>query len=115
MLVRALNPRRSAEHWAIAAMAAMTFALGCASIPPESAQQVQADTATADRLYAALEADRLHLYIGLAVQVRNGTAYISALTFDPSVRDEATQIARNVPGVTKVVNEIEVNAGSAGH
>ncbi|MGB9331077.1 MAG: BON domain-containing protein [Steroidobacteraceae bacterium] len=49
---------------------------------------------------------------GLKVRVRDGAAYISALTFDPSVRDEAMEIARKVPGVAKVVNEIDVSAGS---
>ena len=113
--MKAFKPRVSADIWATAAMATMTFAFGCASTPPESPEQAQADAAIADRVYAALEADRLHLYIGLDVRVRYGAAYIMALTFDPSVRDAATEIARNVPGVTKVVNEIEVSAGSAGH
>jgi osmotically-inducible protein OsmY len=113
--VKPFKPRTSADTWAIAAMATMTFALGCASLPPESPEQAQADAATADRVYAALEADRLHFYIGLEVRVRYGAAYISALTSDPSVRDAATEIARHVPGVTKVVNEIEVTAGSGGY
>jgi osmotically-inducible protein OsmY len=52
---------------------------------------------------------------GLDVRVRHGAAHIGGLTFDASVRDEATQIARNVPGVTQVVNEIEVSAGSGGY
>jgi osmotically-inducible protein OsmY len=112
--VKPLKPRASADTWATAAVATVTFAVGCASAPPESPEQAQADAATADRVYAALEADRLHLYIGLEVRVRYGAAYINALTFDPSVRDDATEIARNVPGVVKVVNEIDVSAGSAG-
>jgi hypothetical protein len=109
-----LMPRASAGTSAAAAMVTITFAVGCATEPPESPEQAQVDAATAERVHAALEADRLHLYIGLEVQVRHGAAYISALTFDPSVRDEATEIARNVPGVAKVVNEIEVSAGSGG-
>ena len=96
-------------------MAAMTLALGCASTPPESPEQAQADAAIANRVYAALEADRLHFYIGLDVRVRYGAAYIGGLTFDASVRDEATEIALKVPGVTRVVNEIEVSAGSGGY
>lgn len=114
ILVKAIKPRASAEFLGTAAVAALSFALGCASQPPESAQQAQADAATAARVYAALEADRLHLYIGLDVRVRYGAAYIIALTFDPAVRDAATQIARNVPGVTRVVNEIELSPGSGG-
>jgi osmotically-inducible protein OsmY len=94
-------------------LATALCALGCASAPPESPQQVQADQATASRVFAALESDRMHLYIGLEVRVRAGVAYISALTFDPVVRDAATQIARSVPGVKRVVNQIEVSAGSA--
>lgn len=93
-------------------LAALAVAAACSSSPPRSAEQVQADAATAARVYAALEADRLHLYIGLDVRVRDGVTYISALTFDPAVRDAATAIARTVPGVTKVMNEIKVDAGA---
>jgi osmotically-inducible protein OsmY len=87
--------------------------LGCASGPPETPAQIQADHATARRVYAALEADPVHLYIGLDVHVRAGVAYVSALTFDPAVRDAATETARRVPGVSKVVNDIQVSAGAA--
>jgi osmotically-inducible protein OsmY len=95
------------------ATALCALAPGCVSVPPESAQQVRTDQATARRVYAALESDRMHLYIGLEVRVQAGVAYVSALTFDPAVRDAATQIVRSVPGVTRVVNQIEVSAGSA--
>jgi osmotically-inducible protein OsmY len=94
-------------------LATALIVAGCVATPPESPQQLQADQATASRVQAALESDPMHLYIGLYVRVHAGVAYISALTFDPSVRDAATQIARNVPGVTRVVNNIEVSAGSA--
>jgi osmotically-inducible protein OsmY len=93
--------------------AALLALLGCVSPPPESPQQQQADAEIAGRVHAALESDRMHLYIGLDVRVRAGVAYITALTFDPSARDQATEIARDVPGVTRVVNEIEVSAGAA--
>jgi osmotically-inducible protein OsmY len=110
--VRPFYRRTRADLRAARAMTIMLFALSCASTPPESPEQAEADAATAARVYAALEADRLHLYIGLQVRVRNGVAYISALTFDGTVRDAATEIAREVPGVTRVVNQIEVSAGS---
>jgi osmotically-inducible protein OsmY len=107
-ILRALPDKRvAAVGWA-----AMIFGLGCYSTPPESPEQAQTDEATARRVYSALESDRLHFYIGLEVRVRDGVAYISALTFDPAVRDAATQIASGVPGVSKVVNEIDVQAGS---
>lgn len=93
--------------------AALCSLPGCIASLPGSRQQQQADEAVANRVYAALESDRMHLYIGLDVRVRAGVTYITGLTFDPSVRDQATEIARSVPGVTKVVNEIEVSAGSA--
>jgi osmotically-inducible protein OsmY len=101
-----------AKRVAAVGSASMILGLACSSAPPESPQQAQTDEATARRVYAALQSDRLHLYIGLEVVVRDGVAYISALTFDPTVRDAATQIAREVPGVTRVVNEIDVEAGA---
>ena len=102
----------SDKRVALAAWATMIFGLAASCAPAESPEQAQADEATARRVYAALQADRLHFYIGLDVTVRDGVVYISALTFDPSVRDAATQIARGVPGVTRVVNQIDVAAGS---
>jgi hypothetical protein len=92
---------------------ALGFWLGCASTPPESPEEVQADVATAHRVYVALASDPKHLYIGLDVQVHRGAAYLMALTFDAAARDEATHTAGLVAGVNKVVNEIEVSAGSA--
>lgn len=93
--------------------AALCLLLGCVASPPESPPQQQADEAVASRVFAALESDRMHLYIGLDVRVHAGVAYITALTFDPSVRDQATEIARAVRGVTRVVNRVEVAAGAA--
>jgi len=98
---------------ALVSASATLCLLGCASVPPESREQIEADQAMARRVTAALEADPMHLYIGLNVRVRAGVAYLSALTFDPAVRAAATETASRVPGVTKVVNEIEVSAGSA--
>jgi osmotically-inducible protein OsmY len=108
---------RRAAHKRAAVVAAMAtiLGLGCSSTPPESPEQMRADEATTARVYAALEADRLHFYIGLYVRVRGGVAYLGGLTFDPSVSDAATQIASRVPGVTKVVNQIEVSAGAGGY
>jgi BON domain len=97
----------------VTSAAAAALMLGCATAHPESPQQLQADEALAGRVYAALESDPMHLYIGLDVRVRAGVTYISALTFDPSVRDAATEVARGVAGVTRVVNRVDVAAGAA--
>jgi osmotically-inducible protein OsmY len=94
-------------------LAALSLGPGCSSTPAESPEEVQADGATAHLVYDALQADPRHLYIGLDVRVRRGAAYLTALTFDPAARDQATQIARGVAGVTRVVNQIEVSAGAA--
>jgi osmotically-inducible protein OsmY len=112
-VIRHGNSDAAARRAAVAGALATLCLLGCATAAPESPEQVEADETIARSVYAALEADRIHLYIGLDVHVRAGVAYVSALTFDPSVRDAATETASRVPGVTKVVNEIEVSAGAA--
>ncbi|HYL03803.1 MAG TPA: BON domain-containing protein [Steroidobacteraceae bacterium] len=109
MKLRTIADKRAAVA---SVVATMLFALGCASGPPESPEQAEADAATARRVYAALQSDRLHLFIGLDVRVHAGVANINGLTFDASVRDRATEIARSVPGVIRVVNQIDVEAGS---
>ncbi len=109
MKLRTIADKRAAVA---SGVAIALFALGCASTPPESPEQSEADAAIARQVYEALQADRMHLYIGLNVRVHAGVVNINGLTFDPSVRDAATEIASSVPGVTKVVNQIDVQAGS---
>jgi osmotically-inducible protein OsmY len=96
---------------ALVAAAMLAAAAACTAGPARTPEQVQADSDTAARVYAALKGDRLHYYPALEVQVRGGIAYLTGLTFDGADFDAATDIARHVPGVSAVANSIAVVAG----
>lgn len=94
---------------ALLAVVSLSLGAGCTSVP--SVQQAAADADLAARVYAAIKASPTWFYPALEVRVRNRTAYLTGLTFDPPAYDAATDIARHVPGVTRVTNAILVDAG----
>jgi osmotically-inducible protein OsmY len=96
---------------ALGGLAAALLAGACAHVPPRSPAQVAADTATSERVYAALKGSPRYFYPALEVRVDDGVAYLTGLAFDGPDRDAATWIARDVPGVRAVTNAIEVVAG----
>jgi osmotically-inducible protein OsmY len=83
----------------------------CASFTPRSQEEVQADAAISARVYDAIKANPKHLYPALDVTVRRGVVYLTGLAADPAGFDEATAIARGVPGVKGVANAMELTAG----
>jgi osmotically-inducible protein OsmY len=83
----------------------------CASImaPPETDAQRAADKATAERVEAALNADKGLFAKHIIATANNGVVYLSGYVWESGDFEEAVYIASNVPGVTKVVNDLELN------
>lgn len=79
----------------------------CASGPTKTADQVESDKATAERVEAALGADHRLYAKHIIVHADNGVVYLSGYVWDRPDFDQATFIAENVVGVTKVVNDLE--------
>jgi osmotically-inducible protein OsmY len=98
---------------AIGALGALTTLLvsGCSAWAPRSAEQAQTDAATAAQVYAAIKGSRLYFYPVVDVSVNRGVVYLSGLASTPAGFDEATFIARAVPGVTGVANAMELMSG----
>jgi osmotically-inducible protein OsmY len=90
---------------------AVLLAYGCSAWAPRSPEQVQTDAATAAGVYAAIKANPLYLYPALDVSVNRGVVYLSGLASSPAGFDEATAVARRVPGVTAVANAMELTSG----
>jgi osmotically-inducible protein OsmY len=87
----------------------------CSTLPPKTPEQANADEATADRVYAALNADPLYYYRHVDVRVDGGVAHLSGYIWDTDALYRAKQIAATVSGVKRVVNQMELEReGSRG-
>ncbi len=82
--------------------------LACAAGPQKTDAQRQADTETAERVQAALDADNLLYAKHIRVRADNGVVRLSGFVWDPPDLNEAQSIAEQVPGVSKVVNDLEL-------
>ncbi len=83
--------------------------VACATGPAKSDAQRQADRETAERVQAALDADK-HLYAKhIYVRADNGVVRLTGFVWDPPDLMEAKSVAELVPGVSGVVNDLELN------
>ena len=90
------------------ALAAVCMLAACASEPPKTEAQREADKALADRVQAALTSDK-HFYGRLiTVQADNGLVILTGYVWDPPDLGTARTIAEGVDGVTGVVNNLEL-------
>lgn len=84
------------------------LAVGCSTAPPRSPEQERADNATAERVYAALDATPLYYFRDVEVSVDYGVARLSGYVWTTDALYHAQQVTRRVPGVTGVRNEMEL-------
>ena len=80
----------------------------CASAPPKSAEQARADAATAERVYAALDANPIYYLRDVEVDVDHGVAELSGYVWTTDALYGAERIARSVPGVTGIRDKMEL-------
>ena len=91
-----------------ALLASLVLIVACSSAPPKSPEQERADAATAARIYAALEAHPIFYFRDVDVTVDNGVAVLSGYVWTTDALYHAQWIARGVPGVTRVKNQMEL-------
>jgi osmotically-inducible protein OsmY len=80
----------------------------CASSPPRSAPEAQADTVTAERIYTALREDPKFYFQHVDVSVVDGVAHLSGQVWTADALFQAQKIARAIPGVVRVENAMEL-------
>jgi hypothetical protein len=90
------------------AVCAAVAAVGCSSAPPKSPEQERADAATTERVYAALEANPIYYLRDVEVSVDYGVARLSGYVWTTDALYGAQRIARGVPGVTGVLDTMEL-------
>ena len=95
--------------YACVAVAVLCGMAACASGPTKTDSQVQADKVMAERVEAALNADRSLFAKHITAHADNGVVRLTGYVWEANDFDEAIYIASNVPGVTKVVNDLELN------
>jgi osmotically-inducible protein OsmY len=101
-----------------ALLASATLLAACASSPPKSPEQERVDAATAERVYAALEANPIYYFRDVEVSVDYGVAQLSGYVWTTYALYAAQDITRRVPGVTRVQDAMELerqgNRGGGG-
>lgn len=98
--------RTRAKRYLPSLLAASVLAAACATTapkPPASVAQNGADELLASNVYQALNADPVYFYRHVDVRVDNGVADLSGYVWTTDAIYRARQIARDVPGVRRVV------------
>ena len=100
--------KKSLSRAGVAAAMACSLA-ACASGPPKSDSQVAADKATGERVEAALNADKQLYAKHITAHADGGVVTLTGLVWESTDFEEATYVAENVPGVTRVINDLELS------
>lgn len=93
---------------ALIVLTAACLVAACASGPPRTDAQKQADRALADKVQAALTSDKLFYGRLITVHADGGVVYLTGYVWDPPDITTARIIAEGVDGVTTVVNNLEL-------
>jgi hyperosmotically inducible protein len=91
------------------AVAVLCGVAACAAGPGKTDAQRQADKETAERVETALNADKTLYAKHISVHADNGVVRLTGYVWDASDFQTAILIAEGVPGVTGVVNDLELN------
>jgi len=86
-------------------------ATGCELGPPKTEAERQADKETVDRVLAALNADQELYAQHINVHADRGKVRLSGYVWTQPDLQEALRVAGLVPGVTGVVDDLELERG----
>jgi len=98
-------------------LTATLIALGivaCSTSPPSSPVQRAADAATATRVEAALAAQTQLFARDIVVSVNDGVVNLSGMAWSSDDIETAQRVARAVPGVKSVSNQISLESSQFG-
>ena len=91
------------------AVIALCSVAACASGPAETDAQKQADKETAERVETALNGDSQLYAKHISVHADRGVVELTGYVWEPEDLQLAQTIAEGVPGVERVLNELELN------
>lgn len=99
-------------------LAAVLLQASCTTLAARHPPPTVADQAIANRVYTALDADPVYFYRHVDVRVDQGVAALSGYVWSADALYRARDIARGIPGVTRVVTsdlELEREGLNSGH
>lgn len=91
------------------AVAVLCGIAACSSDPPRTDSQVLADKAIAERVEAALNADKALYAKHITAHADSGVVRLTGFVWEAGDFQEAASVAEAVPGVVRVVNDLELN------
>ena len=98
----------------IGALALVTASTGLAATSPAHAySERRTDAVTAEQVYAVLNADPIYYFRHVDVNVRDGVATLSGYVWEPQAIYRSQEIAARVPGVTRVIDQMELEREGA--
>jgi osmotically-inducible protein OsmY len=105
--------RRSTAATLLAALMASAVVTGCSSTPTQqSAGEAVDDGVVTAKVKAALVADPVTKAHQITVETFKGTVQLSGFVESDQARTRALQLARDVDGVKRVKDAMEVRRGS---
>jgi osmotically-inducible protein OsmY len=87
---------------------AILLTVACASTPPKTAVQLNADQVLADRVQNALDSDPVFFFRHVDVDADAGKVVLSGYVWSDDAIRRAELIAGRVPGVTSVADEMRL-------
>ena len=97
----------------LAGLSVVLLTPACASTPPKSAAQIEANRALADQVQSALDSDPVYFFRHVDVQADDGKVSLSGYVWSNDSTVQAKRVASQVPGVTPVSDQLELErAGS---
>ena len=107
--------RRFRRHWRLALITiASCGVIACATQPPRSAAQKEADDATTQRVQAALAAQTNTNFSKVNVSTYDGVVRLGGLVWGSQDIYAAIRVAGTVPGVKSVTNDIQLVSSQFG-
>lgn len=98
----------------IGALALVTASTGVAATSPARPHsERQTDAVTAEQVYAVLNADPIYYFRHVDVSVYDGVVTLSGYVWELQAIYRAQKIAARVPGVTRVVDQMELEREGA--
>jgi len=86
--------------------------VACATGAPKTAAERQADRDTVDRVQLALNSDKLLYARHITVRADNGVVHLGGYVWTQPELEDAISVAESVPGVSKVVDRMEIDRGA---
>jgi len=90
------------------ALMLLSVIVGCEAGPRQTSAEQQTDKAISDRVINALSADSVLFARHISVWADGGVVHLTGYVWDDSDLNHAKRIAGSVPGVTRVVDEIDL-------